>query len=133
MKKTRIKRSRKAPLNQALASLHLEKHPGKTFIGLIVRGFDFLGYHFQPQSDLSPLLTIARQTFANFIEKASQLYEQKRGKPGGATALEMYVRRNSVCLQTRIRTKKQSGPAAREAMGDSRTWWQQCRTNRRSS
>ena len=26
--------------------LNLEKHPDKTFIGRIERGFDFLGYHF---------------------------------------------------------------------------------------
>ncbi len=31
-------------VNQALGSLNLEKHPDKTFIGRIERGFDFLGY-----------------------------------------------------------------------------------------
>ncbi len=33
-------------VNQALGLLNLEKHPDKTFIGRIERGFDFLGYHF---------------------------------------------------------------------------------------
>ena len=33
-------------LNQVLSSLELEKHPEKTFIGRIEKGFDFLGYHF---------------------------------------------------------------------------------------
>jgi hypothetical protein len=35
-------------VNEVLASLGLEKHPDKTFIGRIERGFDFLGYHFSP-------------------------------------------------------------------------------------
>lgn len=70
-----------------LGALSLEKHPDKTFIGRIERGFDFLGYHF------SPGLTVARKTMANFIEKASRLYEQKRRTGSAATPLEMYVRR----------------------------------------
>jgi RNA-directed DNA polymerase len=35
-------------VNQTLAELKVEKHPDKTFIGRIERGFDFLGYHFSP-------------------------------------------------------------------------------------
>jgi hypothetical protein len=35
-------------VNEVLASLGLEKHPDKTFIGRIERGFDFIGYHFSP-------------------------------------------------------------------------------------
>ena len=60
----------------------------KTFIGRIERGFDFLGYHFSPAG-----LTVAAKTIANFIEKASRLYEQKCRAVSTATALEMYVRR----------------------------------------
>ena len=59
-------------VNQMLGTLKLEKHPDKTFIGRIERGFDFLGYHFSPAG-----LTVSAKTIANFIEKASQLYEQK--------------------------------------------------------
>jgi hypothetical protein len=33
-------------VNQVLGALDLEKHPAKTFIGRIERGFDVLGYHF---------------------------------------------------------------------------------------
>ncbi len=29
--------------------IRLEKHPGKTLIGRIEKGFDFLGYHFSPR------------------------------------------------------------------------------------
>ncbi len=35
-------------VNETLNVLCLEKHPDKTFIGRIERGFDFLGYHFGP-------------------------------------------------------------------------------------
>ncbi len=37
--------------------------------------------------------TVRRQTIANFIEKASRLYEQERSAVLAATALEMYVTR----------------------------------------
>jgi hypothetical protein len=75
-------------VNQTLGALSLEKHPDKTFIGRIERGFDFLGYHFSPAG-----LTVAKQTMANFIEKASRLYEQRRRAVSAVSPLEMYVRR----------------------------------------
>ena len=56
-----------------LEMLGLEKHPDKTFIGRIERGFDFLGYHFSRAG-----LTVAAKTIANFIEKAAS-------RPGPAT------------------------------------------------
>jgi hypothetical protein len=71
-----------------LGTLKLEKHPDKTFIGRIERGFDFLGYHFSRAG-----LKVAKKTIANFIEKASRLYEQKCRAVSTAPALEMYVRR----------------------------------------
>ena len=37
-------------LNRELDALKLEKHPEKTFIGRIEKGFDFLGYRCMPQS-----------------------------------------------------------------------------------
>ena len=81
-------RSAVKAINQVLGGLGLEKHPDKTFIGRIERGFDFLGYHFSPAG-----LSVAKQTVANFIEKASRLYEQERSRPSGASPLEMYARR----------------------------------------
>ena len=36
---------------------------------------------------------MAKQTLANFIEKASRLYEQEREDREGSSALGMYVRR----------------------------------------
>ena len=38
-------------------------------------------------------LTVAQRTVANFIEKASRLYEQKRSAVSSVSPLEMYVRR----------------------------------------
>jgi len=46
-----------------------------------------LGYHFSPAG-----LTVAKQTITNFIEKASQLYEQERRADSAVPALEVYVR-----------------------------------------
>jgi Reverse transcriptase (RNA-dependent DNA polymerase) len=75
-------------VNQVLGGLGLEKHPDKTFIGRIERGFDFLGYHFSPAG-----LAVAKQTVATFIGKASRLYEQERRAASAASPLGMYVRR----------------------------------------
>ncbi len=74
-------------LNQTLAELKLEKHPDKTYIGKIDKGFDFLGYHFRPDG-----LLIAEKTIEHFYERATRLLEQK---PGGdnSSRLELYVRR----------------------------------------
>ena len=61
----------------------MEKHPDKTFIGRIAKGFDFLGYSFEPKG-----LSIAPKTLANFLDRKTQLYEQ------GATVrrIGQYVR-----------------------------------------
>ena len=58
-------------LNAVLAGLGLEKHPEKTFIGRVEKGFDFLGYHFTPQR-----LSIAEDTRRRFREQLARLYEQ---------------------------------------------------------
>ncbi len=75
-------------VNQELGALGLDKHPGKTFIGRIERGFDFLGYHFSPAG-----LTVARQTVARFVARVTRLYERERERPDGPSALGDYVRR----------------------------------------
>jgi len=59
-------------LNQTFNKLKLEKHPDKTLIGKTERGFDFLGYHFNPEG-----ITLAKKTITNFITKALRLYEQE--------------------------------------------------------
>jgi hypothetical protein len=74
-------------VNQGLAALGLRKHPQKTFIGRIARGFTFLGYQISPQG-----ITVARQTVEHMVARARQLYEQR---PGGTAAARLgaYVRR----------------------------------------
>ena len=58
-------------VNQTLNELKVEKHPDKTFIGRLAKGFDFLGYSFEPKG-----LSIASKTLANFLDRKTQLYEQ---------------------------------------------------------
>ena len=74
--------------NQILNLLKLEKHPDKTFIGLIERGFDFLGYHFSRGA-----LQVAQQALDNFIAKATRLYEQSPSAPERAERVGCYARR----------------------------------------
>ncbi len=75
-------------VNAVLGSLRLEKHPDKTFIGKIERGFDFLGYHFSRDG-----LRVAKATMRKFVERATRLYEQQPEERDGSSALGMYVRR----------------------------------------
>ena len=66
----KLRRAIKA-VNQVMAELRVEKHPDKTFIGRISRGFDFLGYWFSPDG-----LSIALKTVERMLDKVSRLYEQ---------------------------------------------------------
>ena len=75
-------------LNQTFNALALEKHPHKTFIGRVERGFDFLGYHLAPGR-----LTLAQATVERFLERAYRLDEQERGKPERFPLLGAYVGR----------------------------------------
>jgi hypothetical protein len=68
--------------------LWLEKHPEKTFIGRIERGFDFPGYHFSPKG-----LTAAKETLKRFVSRATRLYEQEPGEPYDSSRLGLYVER----------------------------------------
>jgi hypothetical protein len=75
-------------VNETFDELGLAKHPDKTFIGRVERGFDFLGYHLAPGR-----LTLARATVERFAERAHRLYEQDRREPCGSPRLDAYVRR----------------------------------------
>lgn len=59
-------------VNQMLAKLKVQQHPDKTFIGLISRGFDFLGYAFSSNG----LISVAQKTIERCVERANRLYEQ---------------------------------------------------------
>lgn len=57
--------------NQVMGELRVIKHPDKTFIGRVAKGFDFLGYWFTPVG-----LGIARKTVERMVENMRRLYEQ---------------------------------------------------------
>jgi RNA-directed DNA polymerase len=79
-------------LNQHFNRLKLAKHPDKTFIGKIEKGFDFLGYHFSREP-----LKIARITWQKHALHTVRLYEQLRKKKATsnemASSLALYVTR----------------------------------------
>ncbi len=75
-------------VNEHMACLDLSKHPDKTFIGRIEKGFDFLGYRFSHEG-----ISVATATVHNFIAKAARLYEQEQRCPNGPPLLGRYVRR----------------------------------------
>lgn len=75
-------------VNQLLASLGLAKHPDKTFIGRVEKGFDFLGYHFSPEG-----LGVAGPTVDKFIARALLLYEHGPGEALASARLGAYVGR----------------------------------------
>ena len=72
-------------INRELEKSGLEKHPDKTYIGSIEKGFDFLGYHIGPAE-----LRLAKKTIENFINRSLRLYEQ--GPPvSRQRRLEAYI------------------------------------------
>jgi len=79
-------------LNQILGKLKVEKHPDKTFIGKIEKGFDFLGYHFSNEP-----LKLAEKTVEKHALHFVRLYEQLRQKKATsnemASTLGLYVTR----------------------------------------
>ena len=75
-------------VNRVLASLDLKKHPAKTFIGRIEKGFDWLGYHLRPDG-----LRLAAQTLRNFAARMARLYEQESRCADGGVRLGSYVQR----------------------------------------
>lgn len=66
----------------------LEKHPEKTVIGRIKKGFDFLGYHISPEG-----VSVARSTVENFIERSARLYEREPEGGYPPPRLGLYVKR----------------------------------------
>jgi hypothetical protein len=79
-------------LNQIFKHLKVKQHPGKTFIGRIAKGFDFLGYHFSGEP-----LRLASMTVKKHLERRHRLYErqntQKATSEEMALVLGGYVKR----------------------------------------
>ncbi len=100
-----------------LGGLRLEKHPDKTFIGRIERGFDFLGYHFSRGG-----LRIAKATIERFVERATRLYEQDRKEPCSPSRFGIYVKRWSAWSGAGIvRTASRGDRCRRAGSHDQRT------------
>lgn len=68
-------------MNRELSGLGLEKHPEKTFIGRIEKGFDFLGYRFSRER-----LGVARKSLEQFVARLTRLYEQRTNAPEQGSA-----------------------------------------------
>jgi hypothetical protein len=68
-------------VNRGLGALGLAKRPGKTVIGRIGKGCDFLGCHFGPEG-----LKVAKATVGKFVARATPLYALRAGA-GGARRL----------------------------------------------
>ena len=64
-------------VNESLAALGLEKHPDKTFIGRVEKGFDFLGYRLGPKG-----LTVAKQTRERFAANVRPGFTSKSAAGG---------------------------------------------------
>ena len=60
----------------------------RSLVRRIERGFDFLGYHFDPEG-----LCVAKKTVWNFVARATRLYEQEPGEALASARLGLYVRR----------------------------------------
>ncbi|MFQ5780117.1 MAG: reverse transcriptase, partial [Nitrospiria bacterium] len=58
-------------VNETLRELRLGKHPDKTFIEKVERGFDFLGYFLTPTRMIPSLESLRR-----FAKRIARLYEQ---------------------------------------------------------
>lgn len=67
-------------LNTFLTALGFEKHPDKTFIGRVSRGFDWLGAWLTHRG----VVGIAPRAWAKHREKVRRLYEQTRRWPAWA-------------------------------------------------
>ncbi len=75
-------------VNQYFERLGLAQHPDKTFIGRIIKGFDFLGYQFGKY-----YLTPSKRTQANHTRLYLRLYEQKKRHPQWMAFLNKYRQR----------------------------------------
>ncbi len=59
-------------VNKTLNMLQVEKHPDKTFIGKVGRGFGFLGYFLKPE-----MINVSISTLVRFAQRITQLYPQR--------------------------------------------------------
>ncbi|MGE4506590.1 MAG: reverse transcriptase domain-containing protein [Desulfovibrionaceae bacterium] len=86
----KMKRAVKA-MNTILGRYGLDKHPRKTDMGRVERGFDFLGYRLSPGH-----IAMADKTLVNLLGRAFRLQERGRTRretaPAASRSLGRYVR-----------------------------------------
>jgi len=82
-------------LNAVFTTLKIEKHPDKTEMGRVERGFDFLGYHYSSDG-----LSVAKVTLERCSAKIALLYEQRANRE----ARQQYVRRFVIWLYAGVRS-----------------------------
>ncbi len=58
--------------NQILNKLKLTKHPDKSFIGYIKKGFDFCGFKYNHNG----IIHLANKTLRQYQQRLAKLYEQ---------------------------------------------------------
>jgi len=75
--------------NETLRELPVEKHPDKTFIGRIGRGFTFLGYWITEKG----VTGVAPSALERFQERVVGLYEQNAPPKEIRQRIGQYVRR----------------------------------------
>ena len=63
-----------------VGALRLEKHPDKTFIGRIEKGFDFLGFHFSRDGLSSSAASVPRRDLA--VQRLPLQETQENGMEG---------------------------------------------------
>lgn len=82
-------------MNEVLEGLKVEKHPDKTFIGRVERGFDFLGYVFSVDGTVK----VSRPAVERFTARATRLQERGADK----SRIEAYARRWVSWVQAGVR------------------------------
>jgi RNA-directed DNA polymerase len=114
-------------MQQTLAELKVQTHPGKTFLGRTSRGFDFLGYRF----GASGRTGVAEATVERFVKKASRLAmldeatrltmhdEPAPAESGGAGMIERVTALAAKFASTVKSTAAERDQVARE-VGDAR-------------
>jgi len=110
----KLKRAVKA-MNSILGRYGMEKHPRKTDMGRVERGFDFLGYRLSPGD-----IAVADKTLVNFLGRAFRLQEQgrtrRKAEPSASRSLGRYVRGWLWWCRRGLRVKPDKGTILVRAM-----------------
>lgn len=101
-----------ATMNRWFGEAGLEQHPGKTFIGRIERGFDWLGYRF----DAAGLRGVATRTMEQATLKLHRLLEQAARRRADTTVLQQAV------AEYQTRWQRWLFAGLRDIIGQAKPW-----------